>query len=249
MRKHGAKVKITQKETEKSIEYTIPDEDSQDLFTSLNQKNHLSGLFAYYSILNQEFFNYVISCNLTGRQSKVLFFLLASAGLDGQVDLTNEHIARATNLDETNVSREVNFLVKKKIILKRRKRSGYEIKINYEEIHINHDMINPQFLFKNKVTKDTVDRHKALIQQETPYIKQYNLFDGGIDMINPDTGEVFFHYTKEEIDNHKVGTLKPPLNIKAQPAEAFEFEEAVVIEETKPEPEPKRLYRVRQKEE
>jgi hypothetical protein len=58
------------------------------------------------------------------------------------------------------------------------------------EYEINYDCINPQFAFKNKSTRENITKHKALMAQETPYIKQYNT-DGDIDLINTQSGEIF----------------------------------------------------------
>ena len=44
--------------------------------------------------------------------------------------------------------------------------------------------------FKDKSTKENITKHKALMSQETPYIKQYNT-GGDIDLVNIQTGEVF----------------------------------------------------------
>lgn len=233
--KRPKQIKVTKEGGEEKHEYTFDEGDLDDLFSNWGRRNHLSGLFAYYAILNQEFFNYVISCNLTGRQSKILFFLLATAGLGGEVDLSNENISRALKISEDNVSREINLLVKKKIILKRKKRNYiYGIKINYEEINIPRDMINPLFLFKNRVTKENVEIHKAMMNQESPYIKQFNI-EGGIDMINPENNQVFFQISKEEMAKHKIGTLKAPDKTKKlTPKEAFNYTNYEEISDTPP---------------
>lgn len=205
--KSNAKLKVTQKEVEKSIEITIPNEEANDVTAGIIKNNHLRGLFSDYSVINQEFFNYVISCNLTGRQSKILFFILASVDLENRVILNNEVISKVLNINPTNVSREVNFLTEKKIILKKKARNHtYQLSINY-------DMVNPNFIFKNKATKENIKQHKALMEQEKPYIKQENLF-GEIDMLNPNTGEVFYTYPQEQAHKHLIGTQKAPKQIE-----------------------------------
>ena len=82
-----------------------------------------------------------------------------------------------------------------------------------DQYEINYDCINPQFAFKNKSTRENVIKHKALITQETPYIKQYNI-DGDVDLINSSTGEVF--------DTQKQFQRKPKKEISATD---FDFKE------------------------
>ena len=78
----------------------------------------------------------------------------------------------------------MKILTEKKIIVREK------VGVSNYELQINYDILNPQFLFKNKRTSENVTKHRGLIEHLTPYVKQKNI-TGGVDLINSDSGEAF----------------------------------------------------------
>ena len=184
MKKSNSTIKLTQKETSKTIEISIPNDEAEDVTAGILQKNHLRGLYSDYCILNQEFLKYVVSCHLTGVQMKMLFLLMSEMDKENKVLLNNEIFIKKLKATKMTVIEAIKKLTDLKIIIKQK------FGVSKYEYQINYDILNPQFTFKNKGTKENIIKHKALINQETPYLKQYNT-DGDIDFVNTITGEVF----------------------------------------------------------
>lgn len=177
-------MKVTATETSRKVEFEIPENEQGSVTAGLLKNNHLRGLYDDYCILNQEFLSYVVSCKLTAIQSRMLFFLMAGMDKENKVLLNNQILIKEIGGTEKSIISSVQTLEKYKIIVREKLGTArYEYQIRY-------DMINPQMAFKNKSSRENVTQHKALMNQETPYIKQYNT-DGNLDFINTDTGEVF----------------------------------------------------------
>lgn len=180
-------MKITATETSRKIEFEIPKEEQENVTAGLLKNNHLNGLYRDYCILNQEFLRYVLSCsNLTGTPLKILLFLISVMDKENKVLTDYKEIGSALKMNPKQADNGLRALIKAKIVIKRK---GFDV-FRRNEIALNYDILNPQLAFKNKSTKENVALHKALIVQETPYIKQYNT-DGNIDLINSETGEIF----------------------------------------------------------
>lgn len=184
MKKSNSTIKLTQKETSKTIEISIPNDEAEDVTAGILQKNHLRGLYSDYCILNQEFLKYVVSCHLTGLQTNMIFLLMSEMDKENKVLLNNDIFIMKLKATKKTVINAVNKLTELKIIVKQK------FGVSKYEYQINYDILNPQLAFKEKGTKDNVYKHKVLIKQETPYLKQYNT-DGDIDFVNTMTGEVF----------------------------------------------------------
>lgn len=182
--KSNAKIRLKETEKSRSIEFEIPNEESQEITAGLIKNNHLRGLYSDYCILNQEFLKYVVSAKLTVTQLNMFILLLSEMDKENKILLNNATLMSKLRASEKTIIESIKALVKKRIIIKQKLGVGkYEIQINY-------DILNPLLAFKNKASKQNVLDHKKLIQQETPYIRQYNT-SGGIDLVNPDTGEIF----------------------------------------------------------
>jgi hypothetical protein len=177
-------VKITATETSRKLEFEIPNEEADNITAGVIKNNHLRGMYHHYCILNQEFLDYVVSCKLTAVQSRMLFFLMAGMDKENRVLLNNEILVKELKATEKSIIDATKRLESLRIIIRQKLGTG-----RYE-YQIQNDMLNPQMVFKNKASKENVKKHKALIRQESPYIKQYNT-DGDIDLINQETGEIF----------------------------------------------------------
>lgn len=177
-------IKITATETERKLEFTIPEEEAENVTAGLLKNNHLRGMYDDYCILNQEFLKYIVSCNLTALQLKMVFFLMSGMDKENKILINNHWLIKELGGTEKTIITSTKKLEELKIIVRQKLgTSRYEYQIIY-------DMINPQMAFKNKSTKENVAKHKALMRQESPYYKQYTT-DGDIDLINSATGEIF----------------------------------------------------------
>lgn len=179
-----SRIKLTEKETERTIEFTIPDDEKDEVTAGLLKNNHLRNLYSDYCILNQEFLRYVVASKLTGIQSRVLFLFMAEMDKENKILINNDLLMKKLRIGEKSTIDAIKRLTELKMVVKQK------LDVGRYEYQINYDILNPQLAFKNKATRENVIKHKILIQQETPYIKQYNT-SGGLDFINPATGEVF----------------------------------------------------------
>lgn len=182
--KSNSKIKMTQTETSKTIEFDIPNDEAQNVTAGLLKTNHLRGLYTNYCILNQEFLKFIVSVKLKPAEYRILFLLMSEMDKENKVLLNNELIVKKLEMTEMTVIQAIKGLVFNKIIVRQK------LDVMRYEYELNYDIINPQFVFKNKSSKENINKHKQLMEQEAPYIKQYNI-DGNIDLINKSSGEVF----------------------------------------------------------
>ena len=182
--KTNSTIKLTQTETSKTVEFSIPNEEAENVTAGLLKTNHLRGLYSDYCILNQEFLKYVVSSHLTAVQMKMIFLIMAEMDKENKVLLNNDLLIKRLKTTKMSVIESVKKLVFLKIIVRQK------LDVSKYEYQINYDILNPQMAFKDKSTKENITKHKALMSQETPYIKQYNT-GGDIDLVNIQTGEVF----------------------------------------------------------
>lgn len=182
--KSNSRMKVTATESSRKVEFEIPNEEAENVTAGLIKNNHLRGMYNDYCILNQEFLKYVLTIGLKGRAWEVFIFLLYRMDKENKILLNNNVLSKTLNQSEGQISKAISVLLKHKVILRQKLST---CKYEYE---LNYDILNPQLAFKNKSDKLSVKKHKALINQETPYIKQYNT-DGNIDLINSNTGEIF----------------------------------------------------------
>ena len=152
-------------------------------------KNHLKQgkIYNDFCILNQEFLKYIISCNLTKNEYKILMFLLSYMDKENRIIIDAEMIEYNLNIGSSNVNKYISKLEDKKIIYKRN--LGYR---KGAEVLLNFDIISPHMAFKNKNNFSNVNEHKKLMNSDVPYIRQKNMLTGATDLINPNTGEVFY---------------------------------------------------------
>jgi hypothetical protein len=182
--KSKSTIKLTQTETSKTVEFSIPNEEAENVTAGLLKNNHLKGLYSNYCILNQEFLGYIVSLKLKPAEYRILFFIMSKMDKENKVLLNNHLFIKKLEMTEMTVIQALKRLFEFKILLRQK------IDVMRYEYEINYDCINPQFAFKNKSTRENIVKHKTLISQETPYIKQYNT-DGNLDLINKQSGEIF----------------------------------------------------------
>lgn len=169
--------------------YKLDGEQAENFETIAVPKNHLKQgkIYDSFCILNQEFLKYILSCKLTKNEYMILMFLLSYMDKENKIIIDAEMIEYNLGIGATNVNKYITRLQKKKIIYKRN--LGYR---KGAEVLLNFDIISPHMAFKNKNNFDNVSNHKKLMQSDLPYIRQHNGFTGAVDLVDPNTGEVFY---------------------------------------------------------
>lgn len=151
-------------------------------------KNHLrqGKLYDDFCVLNQEFLKYLWNLKLSISEHRILLFLLSFMDKDNKIIIDSEMIEYHLGINSTNVNKYIKKLEKHKVIYKRN--LGYR---KGAEVLLNFDIITPHMAFKNRNNYENVNSHKTLMRKNLPYIRQKNI-DGTIDLINSDTGEVYY---------------------------------------------------------
>lgn len=179
-----ATISLEQKETTRRVTIDIPNNEAEDVTAGILKNNHLRNLYSNFCIINQDFLSYVLSCNLSQAQLKLLVFLISEMDKENRIFINNQILMEKLSISEKTAIDAVKKLTQKKIIVRQK------IGVSNYEMRINYDILNPQFLFKNKATRENVTKHRGLIEHLTPYVKQKNIA-GGVDLIDSDNGEVF----------------------------------------------------------
>lgn len=200
----------------------VPGEEVGDTIVGVLKNNHLRNLYADFCILNQEFLSYVVACNLSKVQLNLLFFLMSEMDRENKILINNELLVKKLGATEKTIIEAIKKLTEKKIVLRQK------LGVARYELQINYDILNPQLAFKNKATKENVSAHKALMRQETPYIKQQNIF-GDIDLMHPNSGEVFYTIPSSDAHKHLVGTIRAKETLPQGYIEAEEVEDNVTM--------------------
>jgi predicted transcriptional regulator len=179
-----SKVVLTETETTRKVEMEIPKNEAENVQASLLKVNHARGLYEDFFTLNQQFMLYVLSIGLKGKEWEVFVWFLARMDYGNKILINQELIVNELNISQSQASKALRKLRENKIIL--------ETKYNVAkyEVSFNYDVLNPVAAFKGKASKQNIANHKALIEQESPYQKHYNI-EGNIDLINGITGEIF----------------------------------------------------------
>jgi predicted transcriptional regulator len=167
---------------------TVDGKEIGDYQPSLKKSNPLrqGKIYDDFCVLNQEFLKYIIHCDLTKNEMKILLFLLAYMDRDNKIIVDSEMINHHLKINRTHVNKYIKRLEEKKIIYKRR--LGYR---KGNEVLLNFDIISPHMAYKNANKQDKVVEHKQLMNaKQSPYMKQINMF-GEVDYVDKDTGEVF----------------------------------------------------------
>lgn len=215
--KSKATISLEQQETTRKVTIDIPNDEVDKVTAGIFKNNYLRNLYADYCILNQEFLNYVISCNLSQAQYKLILYLMANMDKENKIVINNQVLMRDLKISEPTTIEAIKKLTSKKIIVRQKiSTSKYELQINY-------DILNPLLAYKGANAKEPVEHHKKLINQEAPYIKQENLF-GQIDLMHSN-GEVFYTYPNSESHKHKLGAKKAPKTLPQGKIEDVKFEE------------------------
>lgn len=191
-----SKMTLTETETTRKVEIEIPKNEAENVQAALLKKNHARGLYEDFFTLNQQFMLYVLSIGLRGKEWEVFVWFLARMDYGNKILINQEIIMKQLNLNQSQVSKALKKLRESKVIL--------ETKYNIAkyEVSFNYDILNPVAAFKGKASKENIENHKALVKQETPYQKHYNI-DGNIDLINGITGQVFETIEALPIDREK----------------------------------------------
>jgi predicted transcriptional regulator len=166
---------------------TVDGEEIGDYQPNLKKSNPLrqGKIYEDFCVLNQEFLKYILHCDITKNEYKILLFLLSYMDRDNKIIIDSEMIEYHLKIGASNVNKYVKTLENKKIIYKRN--LGYR---KGNEVLLNFDIISPHMAYKNPNKQEKVTEHKQLMNaKQVPYQKQTNMF-GDVDLVDPDTGEV-----------------------------------------------------------
>lgn len=122
---------------------------------------HKRGLYNHFCTINQDFFLYIVKCNLTGTENKILNLMLAYMEKDNLANITASHISEITKINKSHISRALKKLKEHKIIFQENiigKEKRY--KINYS--------INKNMAVKCRQTdKQYLDYHKKEMEEQS----------------------------------------------------------------------------------
>lgn len=184
-----AKYRLEETERKRIIEL----EDGEHL--NIKRNNPMRGLYEDFFILNQKFLKYVIARNLTGRQSKILFYLLSEMQQQNKIVTNGRIIGEALTIHQSHVLNDLKVLEDYGIIF-RHKLGMYQTEIGLNYDAIEHDMVSPLFGYKGASNSKQIQDHRDKINALTPYAEVQQLKEGKTDFVDKKTGEVLFSEKK-----------------------------------------------------
>lgn len=181
-------------ETEERKTRIVELEDGEHL--NIKRNNPLKGLYQDYFIINQKFLKYVIARDLTGRQSKILFYLLSEMEHKNKIVTNGRIIGECLNIKQTHVLNDLKVLEVYGIIF-RQKLGMYQTEIGLNYDLVEHDMVNPLMGYKGSANSKYIQEHRVKIQGLTPYAEIAQLKEGKTDFVDKATGEVLYSEKKK----------------------------------------------------
>ena len=180
-----AKYRFEETEKKRVVEL----EDGEQL--NIKRNNPMKGLYEDFFVVNQKFLKYVISRNLTGRQSKVLFYLLSEMEQQNKIVTNGRLIGEALNIRQSHVLDELRKLEEYGIIF-RKKLGMYQTEIGLNYDSVEYDMVSPLLGYKGASNSKQIEEHKGKIQALTPYAEIEELKENKVDIVDKKTGEVLY---------------------------------------------------------
>lgn len=182
----------------------IENQTNQIINIFLANHKELKGLFFDFAIVNLEFFKWLSTQRITGRQCRVLHYLISKMQFENKVTITHQEVSQELKIARSNLSNDLHSLEDRGIIMREKIASKvYEVKLNLSSMYLNHAMIykgNP----KDRVK---VKEHKYLASLNVPYHQRKNVF-GDYDIINKQTGETIALGNKNASKEYPV--VNPP---------------------------------------
>lgn len=158
-----------------------------------NDIKALKGLYNDFSVMNLEFFKWLSTQRLSGRQCRILFYLISKMQFENRVTITHREIYEEMKIHKGNLYDDLRKLIDKKVIMRQKVASAtYELRLNLGNMYINQALA-----YKGKAN-DTkkVKEHKALAIDNLPYNLQRNLF-GDFDILDKKTNKVLARGNKQ----------------------------------------------------
>lgn len=150
-----------------------------------NQKE-LKGLFYDFAIVNLEFFKWLSTQKISGRQCRILHYLISKMQFENRVTITHQEVSQQLKIYKSDLSKELKKLEERCIIMREKIASKtYEVKLNLACMYLNQAMIYKG----NPKDRKKVKEHKYLASLNVPYHQRKNLF-GDYDIIDKETGEI-----------------------------------------------------------
>lgn len=142
-------------------------------------------LYNDFATVNLEFFRWLSMQKLTARKCRILHYLFSKMNFDNRVIITNKEIQEELKIYKTNLSNDLKDLIEKGILLRSKVGiKSYEVRLNLDSIYINQ-----QAIYKGKRSSQNIKSHKELIERNSPYYLQPDLF-GGASIVDKKTGEM-----------------------------------------------------------
>ena len=101
--KSKSTIKLTQTEVSKTLEFSIPNEEAENVTAGLLKNNHLKGMYTDYCIVNQEFLRYILSLKLSGIPANILFFFLSQMDKENKILINNQILIKALKTSEPSI--------------------------------------------------------------------------------------------------------------------------------------------------
>lgn len=161
-------------------------EQNLNLFVN-TEKPHIYNNFA---TINLDFLKWLITKKLTARKYKIFLYLLTKMNFNNRAVITNRELQDELKIDKGDLSRDLRDLIDKGVLLRSKVGArSYEIRLNYEtRLNLDSIYINQQAVYKGKRTTQNIKDHKELIERNSPYYSQPDLF-GGLSIVDKKTGE------------------------------------------------------------
>ena len=118
--KSKATISLEQKETTRRVTIDIPNNEAENVTAGVLKNNHLRNLYFDFCIINQEFLSYVLSCNLSQAQYKLLVFLMSKMDKENRIFINNQILMEKLSISEKTAIEAVKKLTQKKIIVKQK---------------------------------------------------------------------------------------------------------------------------------
>lgn len=179
-----SKTKIIATETERKIEFEIPENERENVTAGLIKINHQKGLYDEFFTLNQQFLSYVLTLDFTKKDWEIFIWLMSVMDYGNKILLNQDLIIKYTGISQSQVSKTLSKLRKHRIIIENK------LDVGKYEVGFNYDILSPKMAFKGKATKENIKKHKNLMNETSPYHKIMNIY-GDWDLVNSETGEIF----------------------------------------------------------
>lgn len=105
----------------------------------------------FITLFQKTMFNIATNADLSKGEMKLLLYLLGTAGIDNSVCTDLNIVCKDMNIDKGNLSRDLNRLVNRKIVIKNKGHRGQGVQFVPIELSINYDQLNYDLAYNGKI--------------------------------------------------------------------------------------------------